>query len=87
LKTPREVFIVWSLEQNISLKQQAMTLGYQGWEGAPKDKNGNYIISTVGFLIEIYKPNLDSHFGYKKWSDGIGASKKPPKSGSEHSLV
>ncbi|ACV61423.1 hypothetical protein Dtox_0500 [Desulfofarcimen acetoxidans DSM 771] len=79
LKDTVLIFAEWDKRHNISSKQKEMTLGHQGWEGTPKDKDGNYIINTDGFLVEIYKPNLDSHFGYKKWSDGIGVSLKKPE--------
>lgn len=79
LKDTVLIFAEWDKRYNISLKQKEMTLGYQGWEYTPKDKDSNYIINTDGFLVEIYKPNLDSHFGYKKWSDGIGVSLKKPE--------
>ncbi len=60
------IFAKWDKPYKISLNQKDMPLGIQGWEGTPKDSEGNYIIETDEIMIEIYKENMASSFSYKK---------------------
>jgi len=67
LKDTLIILAQWEKTHKVSLKQKEMTLGEQGWEGNPRDREGNFVIETDGFMVEIYKQNLDAHFGYKHW--------------------
>lgn len=67
LKDTVIIFAQWEKTHKVSLKQKEMTLGEQGWEGIPKDREGNFVIETDGFMVEIYEKNLDAHLSYKHW--------------------
>ncbi|ADG83587.1 hypothetical protein [Thermincola potens] len=67
LKDTVIILAQWEKKHKVSLKQKEMTLGEQGWEGSPRDQEGNFVIETDGFMVEIYEKNLDAHLGYKHW--------------------
>ena len=72
------IFAEWDKRHKISLNQKENTQGGD-WGNTPRDKEGNYVLNTDGFLVTIYKPNLDSRFAYKAWSDGVGAPLRKPE--------
>jgi len=67
LKDTVIILAQWEKTNKVSLKQKEMTLGEQGWEGNPRDRKGNFVIETDGFMVEIYEKNLDAHLCYKHW--------------------